>query len=130
MRLWTKPSEEVVKLIVVGDKGFKKLLKEKHKFNPSQPSLLAHLGMRKTMTALSSRFYAFGMRKRVNAFVNKCRDCKLNNSPSVRREKDGNHLRTEENSMVVMDLLGPINSLNNSKITPQYVCLMIDAVSR
>ena len=32
--------------------------------------------------------------------------------------------------MVVMDLLGPIHSLNNSKITPQYVCLMIDAVSR
>ena len=32
--------------------------------------------------------------------------------------------------MCVMDLLGPINSLNNSKITPSYVCLMIDPVSR
>ena len=32
--------------------------------------------------------------------------------------------------MLVMDLLGPINSLNNSPITPQYMCLMIDAVSR
>ena len=29
-------------MIVVGDEGFEKLLKETHKFNPSQPSLLAH----------------------------------------------------------------------------------------
>ena len=125
MRLWTTPKEEVIKLIVVGDEGFERLLI--HKFDPSRPSLIAHLGMRKTMTSLSSRFYAFGM-KRVNAFVNKCSDCKLNNPPNVRREKDGNQLRTEENAMLVMDLLGPINSLN-SPITPQYVCLMIDAVS-
>ena len=78
LRLWTTPAEEVVKLIVVGEEGFKGLLKETHGFNPSQPSMIAHLGMRKTMAALSTRFYAFGMRKKVNEFVNKCSKCKMN----------------------------------------------------
>ena len=130
MRMWTNQREEIAKLIVVGEGGFERLMKQHHGFDPASPSMISHLGMRKTMLALSDKFYAFGMRKKVNAFINSCPECKMNNSPSTRPEKDGNQMRSEENSMVVMDLLGPVNSLGNNPMSPQYVCLMIDAVSK
>lgn len=55
MRLWTTPREEINVLIVVGKAGLKEVMEEHHQFDPKCPSSISHLGMRKTMTALSDR---------------------------------------------------------------------------
>ena len=130
-RLWTYPHQPAKLLICVGQEQMKKLVEDVHTYKPDGANQLCHLGKRKTMKALSSTYYAFNLRQIVHEVVSTCGNCRLNNHVRTNPEDQGNQIRTEPNSMGVIDFWGPINGFGLTTTgQPQFVMVYIDSHSR
>ena len=115
-------------LIVVGAAAFKTLVAETHSLSGSVGgSALSHIGQRKTMRALSSQYFAFGMRRIINEYISNCATCRLNTHPKTRPEKDGEHISMEPNSYMQCDFAGPLHAF---KGRGKYFILFVDCSSR
>ena len=105
-RLWTHPDGRVDTLIFIEEEPFGALLKKEHGFlRQSGAFSISHAGQRKTMVALRRVFFAFGMRKKIQDFVNLCSVCRLNTNPVSSAEKSGAMIDTEVMSTLVCDYL-------------------------
>ena len=132
VRIWLHPNGQVTPLIVVGGDKLHGLIEGVHRLASGNGMQCAHVGMRKTMERLCERFFAFGMRRKVNNYVSACAECRLNNHARTRPEKDGEQIITENGQLFIVDFAGPFSSFGRSSATgrPRYIFVGIDANSR
>ena len=130
-RLWTSPNGDVVPLIVLGNDAIDALIAKTHNFSPESASHSSHVGIRRTLKLIGSKFYAFNLRRKIHDFIMKCAPCKLNNHPNTRPEKHGEHISTEPNNLLVVDFAGPYSGWAQSTSgARRYVFIAVDAASR
>ena len=128
LRLWPMENGKIDQLVVVGERQYKGLVEETHK---KESSSHQHAGQRRTFTALSKRYFAFGGRKHVNKIVAMCATCKLNSNRRTNPEKSGNQIEVEPNAAGAVDLVGPLRGFAlTASGNARYIFVYVDLHTR
>ena len=128
LRLWHNKNGDMKQLIVVGEKQFNELLAHTHSNDASSHR---HAGQKRTQNVLLKRYFNFGMRKKINKFIQMCPTCKLNKHPKTNPVNEGNQIATEPNALGLIDILGPLRGIFATTTgQPRYVYLYVDGHSR
>ena len=82
------------------------------------------------MKIISSQFFAFQLREKVNKYVKLCGVCTIHKvQNATHREDDGEHIATEPSALMVCDIAGPYRGAFASATSGEgkYVFVAVDA---